>query len=240
MSDEDVKLVLTEIFSDLIDEETLAYFESMVKEVGSNKQYLRENLGPFIESYGIAETIEKSEEISDIICEKLRNLGIKSNEGEDEDDNPKLLEKTVFLANASNSQISDQDKETIDKLWGLEKVRKAKNDTIEYSEAASSKYERKSAREQRKWLEDLEAKFVGEEDDNKISTMTLPEISSKNKEKDIHVNKFSINYGGKILLEDANLKIVFGRRYGLVGKNGIGKTTLLKHMATFDIEGFPR
>jgi len=29
-------------------------------------------------------------------------------------------------------------------------------------------------------------------------------------------------------------------RYGLIGANGIGKTTLLKHIAAFEIEGFPR
>jgi ATPase subunit of ABC transporter with duplicated ATPase domains len=28
--------------------------------------------------------------------------------------------------------------------------------------------------------------------------------------------------------EDAELRLVYGRRYGLVGPNGIGKTTLLK------------
>jgi ATP-binding cassette subfamily F protein 3 len=42
------------------------------------------------------------------------------------------------------------------------------------------------------------------------------------------------------LLQDASLRLVHGRRYGLIGRNGIGKTTLLKHMANFDIEGFPR
>jgi ATP-binding cassette subfamily F protein 3 len=43
-----------------------------------------------------------------------------------------------------------------------------------------------------------------------------------------------------VLLEGADLRLVRGRRYGLVGRNGVGKTTLLKHMANFDIEGFPR
>ena len=43
-----------------------------------------------------------------------------------------------------------------------------------------------------------------------------------------------------MLLEGADLRIVYGRRFGLVGRNGIGKTTLLKHMANFDIEGFPK
>lgn len=30
------------------------------------------------------------------------------------------------------------------------------------------------------------------------------------------------------------------RQYGLIGRNGVGKTTLLRHMASYDIEGFPR
>ena len=70
--------------------------------------------------------------------------------------------------------------------------------------------------------------------------MTIPDFSGSNREKDIHVHNFNMNYSGKILLESTDLRLVYGRRYGLVGKNGIGKTTLLKHIANFDIEGFPR
>ena len=69
--------------------------------------------------------------------------------------------------------------------------------------------------------------------------MTLPNLNSKNREKDIQVSNFGITYGGNVLLDNADLRLAHGRRYGLVGRNGIGKTTLLKHMATFDIEGFP-
>jgi ATP-binding cassette subfamily F protein 3 len=35
----------------------------------------------------------------------------------------------------------------------------------------------------------------------------------------------------KILLEDVTCSIVSGRRYGLIGKNGTGKTTFLRHLA---------
>eukprot|EP00605_Chrysophyceae_sp_TOSAG23-4_P000378 GSChrysophyteH1.ASY1.ANO1.433.1 assembled CDS len=70
--------------------------------------------------------------------------------------------------------------------------------------------------------------------------MMLPDLSSKNREKDIQVSNFTITYGGHELLDGADLRLAYGRRYGLVGRNGIGKTTLLKHMATFDIEGFPK
>ncbi|EKX54018.1 ATP-binding cassette sub-family F like protein [Guillardia theta CCMP2712] len=49
--------------------------------------------------------------------------------------------------------------------------------------------------------------------------------------KDISVSGFSISVGGKILLEDAELLISAGNRYGLVGPNGQGKSTLLMHIA---------
>ncbi|KAG8448680.1 hypothetical protein GDO86_015672 [Hymenochirus boettgeri] len=48
---------------------------------------------------------------------------------------------------------------------------------------------------------------------------------------DIKVEKFSISAHGKELFVNADLYVVAGRRYGLVGPNGKGKTTLLKHIA---------
>ncbi|KAK6469658.1 ATP-binding cassette sub-family F member 1-like isoform X1 [Huso huso] len=48
---------------------------------------------------------------------------------------------------------------------------------------------------------------------------------------DIKLERFSISAHGKELFINADLLIVAGRRYGLVGPNGKGKTTLLKHIA---------
>ncbi|XP_038672558.1 ATP-binding cassette sub-family F member 1 isoform X2 [Scyliorhinus canicula] len=47
---------------------------------------------------------------------------------------------------------------------------------------------------------------------------------------DIKLERFSISAHGKELFINADLYIVAGRRYGLVGPNGKGKTTLLKHI----------
>ena len=45
---------------------------------------------------------------------------------------------------------------------------------------------------------------------------------------------------GKTLLEDgSSLRLVQGRRYGLVGRNGTGKTSLLKAIASYEITTFP-
>jgi len=49
---------------------------------------------------------------------------------------------------------------------------------------------------------------------------------------DIKVEKFSISARGKDLFINADLNITNQRRYGLVGPNGHGKTTLLKHIAS--------
>jgi ATP-binding cassette subfamily F protein 1 len=49
--------------------------------------------------------------------------------------------------------------------------------------------------------------------------------------KDITIENFSVSARGKELLKNASVKISHGKRYGLVGPNGMGKSTLLKLLA---------
>ncbi|CAN6897885.1 unnamed protein product [Brassica oleracea] len=49
--------------------------------------------------------------------------------------------------------------------------------------------------------------------------------------KDITIESFSVSARGKELLKNASVKISHGKRYGLVGPNGMGKSTLLKLLA---------
>lgn len=50
---------------------------------------------------------------------------------------------------------------------------------------------------------------------------------------------FSLAYGAKILLKNANLTLIRGKRYGLCGPNGVGKSTLLRAIDNNQVDGFP-
>ncbi|KAH7959191.1 hypothetical protein HPB49_009160 [Dermacentor silvarum] len=58
------------------------------------------------------------------------------------------------------------------------------------------------------------------------------ESKGSNRTQDIRVENFDIAFGDKTLLMGANLTLACGRRYGLVGRNGIGKTTLLRMLSS--------
>jgi elongation factor 3 len=52
--------------------------------------------------------------------------------------------------------------------------------------------------------------------------------------------RFNLAYGGKILLHHTRLRLLRGRRYALVGQNGVGKTTLMSAITNGKIEGWPQ
>jgi elongation factor 3 len=56
---------------------------------------------------------------------------------------------------------------------------------------------------------------------------------------DVCNTEFSLAYGAKILLNTARLRLKKGRRYGLVGANGCGKSTLMRAIVNGQVEGFP-
>lgn len=51
---------------------------------------------------------------------------------------------------------------------------------------------------------------------------------------------FNLAYGAKILLNQTNLRLKRGQRYGLCGPNGSGKSTLMRAINNEQVEGFPK
>ncbi|KAH9024306.1 P-loop containing nucleoside triphosphate hydrolase protein [Lactarius pseudohatsudake] len=59
--------------------------------------------------------------------------------------------------------------------------------------------------------------------------------ASKNKSKDIHLPSIDVSFGSNRILSGASLTLAYGRRYGIIGRNGVGKSTLLRHIAMREV-----
>jgi ATPase subunit of ABC transporter with duplicated ATPase domains len=59
------------------------------------------------------------------------------------------------------------------------------------------------------------------------------------KNNDLVLENISLVIAGKTLLESTNLKLTYGRKYGLVGRNGIGKTCLMNALARGEFPKMP-
>ncbi|KAF4921210.1 Protein GCN20 [Colletotrichum viniferum] len=55
--------------------------------------------------------------------------------------------------------------------------------------------------------------------------------SGGNKTKDIKLDNVDVSIGGQRILTDTNFILAYGHRYGLVGHNGVGKSTLLRALS---------
>ena len=65
------------------------------------------------------------------------------------------------------------------------------------------------------------------------------ELEDEEEGEDLCNCQFSLAYGAKILLNTATLRLKRGHRYGLCGKNGTGKSTLMRAITNGQVEGFP-
>jgi len=63
--------------------------------------------------------------------------------------------------------------------------------------------------------------------------------SDGNRQKDIRLENVSMVLGSLELLKDVSITLAEGRKYGLIGRNGMGKTTFLKHLASHAFPGIP-
>jgi ATP-binding cassette subfamily F protein 3 len=57
---------------------------------------------------------------------------------------------------------------------------------------------------------------------------------------DLILDNISVIVGGRELLQDTKVKLAYGRKYGLVGRNGIGKTCFLNALSRGDFDKTPK
>lgn len=70
------------------------------------------------------------------------------------------------------------------------------------------------------------------DDDGRTATGILV---SEERARDIKINAFSLSLFGHVLVEDTTIELNQGGRYGLLGRNGSGKSTFLKCLANREV-----
>lgn len=152
--------------------------------------------------------------------------------------------KEVSKKNAINNEIEEKYEEEMedmtldddfeDEECLKEKVNEEKKNEEKQKLSHKEKKKMKKQMEFNKILESVGKLGVGVDGDqftvSQADKSAAQQLQMENA-VDIKVENFSISARGKDLFVNATLNISAGRRYGLVGPNGHGKTTLLKHIA---------
>nr|XP_014687795.2 ATP-binding cassette sub-family F member 1 isoform X2 [Equus asinus] len=176
--------------------------------------------------------------------------GLKGKKGKEEKSKGKAKPQNKFAAldNEEEDEEEEITKEKEPPKQGKEKAKKAEQGSEEEGDeeeevgeskaddpyAHLSKKEKKKLKKQMEYERQVASLKAANAAENDFS-VSQAEVSSRQamleNASDIKLEKFSISAHGKELFVNADLYIVAGRRYGLVGPNGKGKTTLLKHIA---------
>jgi len=252
-----------------IDEDLVEYVSGMLssrvaEEEGSFEglqDIIEEVLTPFLESVECPSDLTKRAEQA--AFDALNNNGSASSTNGTTDNNGpassgstnslrKLRQGVVSMSSDLDTQQQSQaelDQQAY--LWGTSSGVKAMPNTLidAHKENLSAKDKRRirkqEASEARQALASSGDQDVDQDTDGLLVRMnyTANAAFTKDKSKDVSVRNVTVSLNnGTVLLEAGELKFGYNRRYGLIGENGVGKTTLLKAISGSGqnrIEGFP-
>lgn len=134
-----------------------------------------------------------------------------------------------------------------------EALRAARKKALEEKKSVKKKSEALAKIQARKEAveRDLEAQYLRREKERAkraieqrqraMETYLKATATGASRSNEVRIEDFSLPSlgGGAELIASAALTFTPGRRYGLIGRNGMGKTTLLRHIANYEIPGFP-
>jgi len=142
----------------------------------------------------------------------------------------KMLDSSVQLGQLASEQGGEEGGEG-DSIWlktGEEELRGVDSKKLERQEELRKKKQNRK--------DNTVAKPAGNKYGSREATasqviskqLLRAEASGTSNSKDIFLENFDISYGEKVLIKGATVTLNYGRRYGFVGRNGLGKTTLLR------------
>jgi ATP-binding cassette subfamily F protein 3 len=228
------------------DPTVLEYVYGMASDPSVSLEDVIDACEPMLVDLGVSEEVSKAS--LEAAWRKTHSSGTVEAAG------PVKLEKSVLIANEAGR--GDADLQRLARMCLTSFIPARVNALISVWEdgatgsldadgfAAQKKLEKKA--------EKVEKKTIGREKvqagarDELLRSLTHAPVVLHNSEalglagpSDIHLDEVSIDLGGMVLLDRASVTLVYGRKYGLVGRNGVGKTTFMKFLSSHAFEGMP-
>jgi len=214
-----------------IDEDICSYIESVLET--SSDDF--ESCDDLFEAVGeVLQEVDqdKNEDDIKVICDKMYKLVKPSSAGEGGGGNKlKLLENSVHIGQlAAEQQNGSEVGAAADSIW-------LKTNEDDLRSVDKNKLERAEELRQKK-LNKKENTTVKPQNKYGSREATASQVLSKSllangsTSRDIFIENFDICFGEKVLISGANVSLVCGRRYGLVGRNGLGKSTFLRMVSS--------
>ncbi|XP_047488905.1 ATP-binding cassette sub-family F member 3-like [Penaeus chinensis] len=208
-----------------IDEEIFQYVEGVLTstEDFESSEDVYDAIGSLLAD---AVGVEREDEIRKLCDQVMSTLTVSNGTIE-----RKILDAPVQLAEmAANMEVED---EVIKSVWTRERDDTLKVDQKKLDKAEAKLKEKKEKRVNADKKE--QAPII-------MEMATASQVVSKKDRaldakgscntKDIRIESFDVAFGEKVLIQNATISLAFGRRYALVGRNGLGKTTLLRMIAS--------
>ncbi|XP_076053372.1 ATP-binding cassette sub-family F member 3 [Oratosquilla oratoria] len=213
-----------------IDEEIFQYVEGVLdnSEDFDTSEDVYDAIGSILSEAVGAEKDDSIRNLCEKVVQKLRICNGDSAEPEQH----KILDAPVKLSDMAANM--DEMDEEIKSVWIKERDEVSRVDQRKL-EKAEAKLQSKAEKR-----ENLEKKDPGRP--ITLNMATASQVVSKRERamdakgtcntKDIRIENFDVAFGDRVLIQDATVTLAFGRRYALVGRNGLGKTTLLRMISS--------
>ncbi|XP_044755619.1 uncharacterized protein LOC123314401 isoform X1 [Coccinella septempunctata] len=179
----------------------------------------------------VLQEISRDKTESDIrnICDNLLNMLKPGHTIETTQTVARILNTPVHLASMAASL--ENNVEEVKSIWLMQRDESLKVDAKKLEKAQAKLQEKQEKRS--KDVKAVAAPILETATASQVTSKKESKLEAKgmNKIQDIRIENFDIAYGDKVLLQGADITLAYGRRYGLVGRNGLGKSTLLRMIA---------
>ncbi|CDJ37008.1 ATP-binding cassette sub-family F member 1, putative [Eimeria tenella] len=241
-TEEAVSAILQEVTQGKLESTTAEYLVGMLQaELPKTAEEANELIGAFLLDVGLANEEPEALAICEQLVQKLKALCKATEPAEDVREQPEQrapVRLQDLLQKRTEGDFSDP-------FLGIQQDAAMVNynaPVFDGDSAAAEAAKQQQLMQQRKQQQrEKQMRLLLEWEKNKPP---LPppkkrhgDVQLKRSAEGILVDSFSIAVAGRQLLVDTSLKLMKGRRYGLIGRNGIGKSTFLHALARHDILG---